>query len=182
MAGPRRSSCRAAASSCSPAPGIFRTARTRAASRSCSRSSSPRPSRPTSTWSRSASWCWPGASPSQGKARRRRAVTSSTTVESVSAPAIVAVDADASALCDTERELRDRYARHYRVICLRSAGEARARLDDLATAGEEVALVLAGQWLSETTGSDLLEEARHLHRPRISTHVLGPRSSAEAAR
>jgi thioredoxin reductase (NADPH) len=78
-------------------------------------------------------------------------------------PVLVAVDEDAGSLRDLERELLDRYARHYRVICTRSPREARAQLKQLAAAGEEVALVLAGQWLSETTGSELLDEARHLH-------------------
>ena len=77
-------------------------------------------------------------------------------------PVLFAVEDDADALRDIERELGDRYGRHYRVVCMRS-GEARATLEDLAAAGDEVALVLAGQWLSETTGSELLDEARHLH-------------------
>jgi thioredoxin reductase (NADPH) len=81
----------------------------------------------------------------------------------MSRPALVAVDEDADALGDVERELLDRYARHYRVICLRSSHEARACLEDLATAGDEVALVIAGQWLSGMTGTELLDEARHLH-------------------
>lgn len=78
-------------------------------------------------------------------------------------PALVAVYEDAGVVRDVERELHDRYGRHYRVIPMRSAQEAHACLEDLAAAGEEVALVLAGQWLSGTTGSELLEEARHLH-------------------
>src|SRR5436305_1692460 len=77
--------------------------------------------------------------------------------------ALIAVDEDAGALRDIERELRDRYARHYRVICMRSAHEGHACLEDLAVAIEQVALVLAGQWLSGMTGSELLERARHLH-------------------
>ena len=78
-------------------------------------------------------------------------------------PVLVAVDEDAGALLDVERELRDRYERHYRVICMRSSQEARTRLEELAAADEEVALVLAGQWLSGMTGSELLDEVRHLH-------------------
>ena len=86
-------------------------------------------------------------------------------------PVLVAVEDDTDALRDIERELRDRYARHYRIVCTRSAEEARARLADLAAAGDEVALVLAGQWLSGTTGSELLNEARHLH-PRAKRGLL----------
>jgi thioredoxin reductase (NADPH) len=78
-------------------------------------------------------------------------------------PVLIAVEEDAGALRDVERELRDRYARHYRVICMRSAREGRACLEGLAVASEQVALVLAGQWLSGMTGSELLEQARHLH-------------------
>jgi thioredoxin reductase (NADPH) len=103
----------------------------------------------------------------------------------VSDPVLIAVDDDAGALRDVERELRDRYARHYRVMCMRSSHEARACLEDLVTAGEEVALVLAGQWLSGMTGSELLNEARHLH-PHSKRGLLiawgswGDRATGEA--
>jgi thioredoxin reductase (NADPH) len=80
----------------------------------------------------------------------------------ISEPVLVAVEDDADALRDIERALRDRYARHYRVVCIRP-DEAGARLQDLAAAGEEVALILAAQRLAGTSGSELLDEARHLH-------------------
>ncbi|HEY6671966.1 MAG TPA: FAD-dependent oxidoreductase [Solirubrobacterales bacterium] len=100
-------------------------------------------------------------------------------------PVLVAVEDDADALRDIERELRDRYARHYGVVCMRSPHEARARLEDLAAAGDEVALVLAGQQLSGTTGSELLDETRHLH-PHAKRGLLiswgdwGDRATGEA--
>ncbi|HYJ68419.1 MAG TPA: FAD-dependent oxidoreductase [Nocardioidaceae bacterium] len=100
-------------------------------------------------------------------------------------PALVAVDANRGALADVERELRDRYARHYRIVCLRSASEARAQLEELAAAGDDVALVLAGQGLSETTGIELLDAARHLH-PHAKRGLLvewgswGDRATGEA--
>jgi thioredoxin reductase (NADPH) len=78
-------------------------------------------------------------------------------------PVLLAVDEDAGALRDVSRELHDRYARHYRVVCTRSPHEALAALEDLAAKGEQVALVLAAQWLSGMTGSELLDRARHLH-------------------
>jgi thioredoxin reductase (NADPH) len=81
----------------------------------------------------------------------------------MSDPVLLAVDADADALCDIEDTLRDRYGRHYRVECLRSPLDARARLEALAAAHEDVAVVLAGQWLEGMTGSDLLDDARRLH-------------------
>jgi thioredoxin reductase (NADPH) len=79
------------------------------------------------------------------------------------APVLVAVDEDAGALGDVERELRDRYERHYRVVCTRSSHEARACLQEVAAEGEEVALVLAAPQLDGRSGSELLDEVRHLH-------------------
>jgi thioredoxin reductase (NADPH) len=84
-------------------------------------------------------------------------------VEYMSGPVLLAVDEDAGVMRDVERELRDRYARHYRVLCIRSPREVLARLEELAAEGEQVALVLAGQRLSGMTGSELLDQARHLH-------------------
>jgi thioredoxin reductase (NADPH) len=81
----------------------------------------------------------------------------------VTGPALVAVDADRDALADIERELRDRYTRHYEIVCVRSPDQARQRLAEFAASGVDVALVLAGQRLSGTTGTDLLDEARRLH-------------------
>ena len=43
-------------------------------------------------------------------------------------PAIVAVDDDFEALSAVERELGERYGRHYSVVCLQSPAEARTRL------------------------------------------------------
>ena len=81
----------------------------------------------------------------------------------MSDPVLFAVDDGLEALRDIERELSDRYGGHYKVVCIRSPHEARARLEELAAAGEDVALVLAGQWLAGMTGSELLDEARRLH-------------------
>ena len=100
-------------------------------------------------------------------------------------PVLLAVEEDAEALRDVEQELGDRYARHYRVRCMRSALEARTWLQDLAADGDEVALILAGQWLSGMTGSELLDEARHLH-PQAKRALLidwggfGDRATGEA--
>ncbi|MEV4539561.1 FAD-dependent oxidoreductase [Asanoa sp. NPDC049518] len=78
-------------------------------------------------------------------------------------PVIVAVDDDAVALRDLERELRDRYERHYRVVALPSTDVAYARFEELAVSGEEIALVLSGQRPSSATGIPVLEAARRLH-------------------
>ena len=91
----------------------------------------------------------------------------------MAAPVLLAVDADPAVLDDVESALRDRYSSHYRVICTRSADEALASLTRLSDAGDEVALVLAGQWFPETTGSDLLERMRQLH-PHAKRGLLVP--------
>lgn len=78
-------------------------------------------------------------------------------------PVLLAVEENAGILRNLERELNDRYARHYQVMCLRSEPEARAWLEERAAAGQDVALILAGQQLSGMTGSELLDQARHLH-------------------
>lgn len=78
-------------------------------------------------------------------------------------PTIVAVDDNPEALNAVERELGDRYGRHYSVVCLRSPADARTRLEEFAASGVDVALVLAAQWLSGTTGSQVLDEVRRTH-------------------
>ncbi|HEX2273824.1 MAG TPA: FAD-dependent oxidoreductase [Acidimicrobiales bacterium] len=86
---------------------------------------------------------------------------------------LVAVDEDPGVLASVEGTLRDRYARDYRVLCIPSSSEALADLQDLAAAGEPVALVLAAQWLTGMTGSELLGEVRRLH-PHAKRVLLVP--------
>jgi thioredoxin reductase (NADPH) len=81
----------------------------------------------------------------------------------VSEPVLIAVDDDVEGLRDVERELSDRYGRHYQVECVRAPLEARERLEEIALSDGDVALVLAAQWLPGMTGSELLDEARRLH-------------------
>src|SRR6201987_2659497 len=103
----------------------------------------------------------------------------------MSGPVLVAVDEDAGVIRDVERELRDRYARHYRVVCIRSPREVLALLEELAADGEQVALVLAGQALSDMTGGELPEQARRLP-PHANRGLLmewghvGDRATGEA--
>jgi thioredoxin reductase (NADPH) len=78
-------------------------------------------------------------------------------------PVILAVDEDIAALGDLEGELQDRYARHYVVCCMGSSEDARSQLTDLAARGQEVALVLAAQWLPGGSGEPLLQDVGRLH-------------------
>jgi thioredoxin reductase (NADPH) len=103
----------------------------------------------------------------------------------MAAPVLLAVDDDPAALADVERELVDRYGRTYRVVCTGSPDEALAVIAELAFAGDDVALVLAAQWLAGTTGSELLGHVRQLH-PQAKRGLLvpwrgwGDRPTAEA--
>ena len=81
----------------------------------------------------------------------------------MSRPVILAVDESQEALRDVEAELRDRYGRSYRVVCFGSAAEGEAELARLAEAGEEVALVLAGDTLGGAPGSEFLGTVRKRH-------------------
>ncbi|MFN8028399.1 MAG: FAD-dependent oxidoreductase [Acidimicrobiia bacterium] len=78
-------------------------------------------------------------------------------------PVLMAVDDHADTLADLDRELRDRYGRHYRVDCFARPTDACERLAQLAADDEPVALVLAGERLDGMSGSALLDEARRLH-------------------
>jgi len=103
----------------------------------------------------------------------------------VALPVLLAVDENESSLRDIEGELRDRYGRSYRVVCLGSAPEAEAELGRLADAGEEVALVLAGDSLGGAPGSELLGRVRkrHPHAQRgllIDYESWGESSTGEA--
>ncbi len=89
----------------------------------------------------------------------------------MSEPVLLAVDDDAAGLRDVTRELNDRYGRHYRVVCVHSPLEARERLEELAASADDVALVVAAQWLAGMTGSELLDEARRLH-PNAKRGIL----------
>lgn len=81
----------------------------------------------------------------------------------MSCPVLLAVDESEKSLRDIESELRDRYERSYRVVCLGSALEAEAELARIADAGEEVALVLAGDSLGGAPGSEFLGGVRKRH-------------------
>ncbi len=81
----------------------------------------------------------------------------------MSDPVILAVDADPAGLAGIERELLDRYSRHYDVVCTASAAEARDRLTQLRENGNDVAVVLAGKEVDDPSCSELFAEVRRLH-------------------
>ena len=78
-------------------------------------------------------------------------------------PVLLAVDDDAKARNVVESELRERYSRDYTILCEPSCAAALVTLERLRDEEVPVALVLAGQWLSGMTGSELLGRVHQLH-------------------
>ena len=78
-------------------------------------------------------------------------------------PIILAVDENPADLAHIQRELEDRYGRHYEVVSVGSPDGALAQLEHFATSGMEVALVLGGQWREGEPGRRLLKAVHDLH-------------------
>jgi len=80
-----------------------------------------------------------------------------------SRPVILAVDDEPDALSRVEQELRRRFGADYRIVSCDSGEDALATLEALRASGDEVAVVLADQWMPGTTGTDLLARVCDLH-------------------
>lgn len=96
-------------------------------------------------------------------------------------PVLLAVDDAPEALSKVERELQGRYGAHYRVVCERSVQAGLQRLREFAAAGEEVAVVLADQWMPGTSGVEFLTRVREVY-PTAKRALLvgrGDRSVSE---
>jgi thioredoxin reductase (NADPH) len=78
-------------------------------------------------------------------------------------PLLLAVDDDPNTLGRIEHELRQRYGSYYRVACENSPEAGMQTLQDLREADEEVAVVLADQWMSGMTGIEFLTHTRSLY-------------------
>ena len=100
-------------------------------------------------------------------------------------PILLAVDDDAAALGRIKHELVRRYGSDYRVMCERSPADALAALESARASGDDVAVILADQWMGEVSGGDFLARARELH-PRAKRALLidwggwGHRPTADA--
>ena len=80
-----------------------------------------------------------------------------------SQPVLLAVDDDPRSLGKTGRELRKRYGEDYRIVCEGSAEAGMRRLRELKAADEEVAVVLADQWMPGMSGTEFLGRVRRLY-------------------
>ena len=77
-------------------------------------------------------------------------------------PAILAVDDDHEVLAAVVSDLRRRYRDDYRVLSANSAREAMETLQELQRRAVPVALFLIDQRMPDTSGTELLIEARKL--------------------
>jgi thioredoxin reductase (NADPH) len=76
---------------------------------------------------------------------------------------VLVVDDEPGSLRALAQELESRYGANYRVVARASAQDALATLAELRAEGVAVPLVLADQWMPETTGIELLARVRELH-------------------
>jgi thioredoxin reductase (NADPH) len=78
-------------------------------------------------------------------------------------PVILAVEDDPAELGHIRAELTRRFGSDYRILCAGTGAEAIAALGEIRAQRGEVAVVLADQWLPDTTGTDLLTHVRDGH-------------------
>src|ERR687894_803901 len=91
-------------------------------------------------------------------------------------PVLLAVDDDRNTLGRIEHELRQRYGSYYRVACEDSPEAGMRTLRELRAAGEEVAVVLADQWMPGMTGVEFLTHTRQLY-PGVKRALLYERGN-----
>ena len=96
-------------------------------------------------------------------------------------PVILAVDDDPGALASLSDALARRYGVDYRVVSELSPAAALSELARLKADGEEVALVIADQWMAEMQGVELLARAHQIHRSAQRALMVdwGDRSASE---
>ena len=79
------------------------------------------------------------------------------------APVLLIVDDDPQARGVVENELRKRYGADYEIICVGSADDPLRLLAKLRDDRRGVSIVLAGQSMSQLTGTELLARVREFH-------------------
>jgi thioredoxin reductase (NADPH) len=80
----------------------------------------------------------------------------------MSRPVLLAVDDDGPVLAAVERDLRDRYAEHYRILTADSGEAALDLLRRLRLREDKVALLLVDQRMPGTTGVEVLSASRRM--------------------
>jgi thioredoxin reductase (NADPH) len=95
-------------------------------------------------------------------------------------PVLLTVDDDAEVLRAVERDLRRRYAEHYRVLRADSGAAALEALKGLKRRGDSVALLLADQRMPQMTGVEFLGQAMEFF-PNAKRVLLTAYADTDAA-
>lgn len=95
-------------------------------------------------------------------------------------PAILAIDDEPSVLAAVARDLRQRYAKDYRVLRAGSGAEGLDLLRELKLRNEALALMLIDQRMPGMTGVEFLREAMALH-PTAKRALLTAYADTDAA-
>ena len=94
--------------------------------------------------------------------QRDRSPASSQATAHVPKPMLVVVDSGSVSFRRIEYELRKRYDKDYQVVFIPSSRWGIKRLQEFKAAGQEVALVLADQWMPDMSGTEFVAQARQL--------------------
>jgi thioredoxin reductase (NADPH) len=95
-------------------------------------------------------------------------------------PVIMVVDDEPAPLTALRDDLARRYGEDYRVVSHATAGAAMEDLEQIKVGGEQVALLIADQWMPGMTGVEFLQKAHDVH-PSAQRALLvawGDRSAA----
>jgi thioredoxin reductase (NADPH) len=95
-------------------------------------------------------------------------------------PILLIVDDDQQVLRAVVRDLRNQYAKDYKILSTTSATEALETLKDLKNKNEVIALFLSDQRMPEMLGVDFLQQAKELY-PEAKRILLTGYSDTEAA-
>ncbi len=98
----------------------------------------------------------------------------------MSKPVILTVDDDREVLAAIERDLKNHYRDHYRVVAAATAPEALETVRELKRRGAPMALFLVDQKMPVMTGTQWLREARKLY-PDTARVLLTAYADTEAA-
>src|ERR687894_1696877 len=95
-------------------------------------------------------------------ARHNLPTASSRGTPRVPKPMLVVVDSGSVSFRRIEYELRKRYDNDYQVVAIPSSKWGIKRLQEFKAAEQEVALVLADQWMPDMSGTEFVAQARQL--------------------
>ena len=92
-------------------------------------------------------------------------------------PVLLVVEDNPDDLEMIARELRKRYGEDYRIVRVGSTEAGMRRLRECEASDDDVALVLADQWMPQMTGAEFLARVRHLYPGAKRALLVSPGDS-----